>query len=398
MISSIYSIFNNILHIEYFDKLYKFFLLYLLKKEVRKMRTKILAGVVVLAAAVLLAGYFLSYSAPKQVEPEEPVVLNGAGASFPYPLIDKWTHEYKLIAPKVTINYQSIGSGGGIKAIADKTVDFAASDAPLTDDKFRELAGILHIPETMGAVAVVYNIPGAQSMMRLTGEILSEIYLGKITRWNDKKIVSLNPWAQSLDKEILVVRRSDGSGTTFIFTDYLSRVSSEWANTVGKGTSVSWPVGVGAKGNEGVAGAVKQNQFSIGYVELAYAIKENLSVAAIQNREGKFVEPTLDSIKAAAASASPKLPKGDQSWADVSIVSPPGADSYPIASFTYILVYKDQPNKAKGEALAKFLWWVVHDGQKYSSDLAYAPLPSEVVKLNEQTLKLLNYNGEPFIK
>lgn len=364
------------------------------------MNTKILVIATVLIASVLaVTGYsYLSKSTQKQVEPEKPVTLNGAGATFPYPLIDKWIYEFKLIAPNITINYQSIGSGGGLKAIVDKTVDFAASDAPLTEDKFRELSGILHIPETMGAVAVVYNVPGVSSGLRLTGEVLSKIYMGKITKWNDKEIVSLNPGIQFPDKEILVVHRSDGSGTTFVFTDYLSRVSQEWSKTVGKGTSVSWLVGVGAKGNEGVAGAVKQNPFSIGYVELAYAVQQNFSCAFIQNREGKFVEPTLDSTKAAAASAVSSLPKGDQSWAEVSIVNPPGANSYPIASFTYILIYKDQPDRDKGVALVRFLWWIIHDGQKYSSDLTYAPLPDKVIKLNEETLKLVSYNGETFLK
>jgi phosphate ABC transporter phosphate-binding protein len=363
------------------------------------MKTKYLGIATAVVAILAILGYvYFSASTSKPNEPGQPVTLNGAGASFPYPLIDKWRFEYTSLKPHVTVNYQSIGSGGGIKAITDKTVEFGASDAPLTDETFKGLPGILHIPETIGAVAVVYNVPNVTSGLKLTGEALSQIYLGKITKWNDQKITSLNPGVQLPDKEILIVHRSDGSGTTFVFTDYLSNVSQEWATEVGKGTSVSWPVGVGGKGNEGVAGAVKQNQFSIGYVELAYAKKETMTYALIQNREGKFIEPTLETTRAAATSAAPILPKGDQSWSKVTIVNPSGSDSYPIASFTYLLVYKDQVDQMKGKALVDFLWWVIHDGQKYAPSLDYVPLPDEVVKLNEETLKLVNHKGQAFLR
>ncbi|MFH1774418.1 MAG: phosphate ABC transporter substrate-binding protein PstS [Methanobacteriota archaeon] len=336
-------------------------------------------------------------TAAAPVAAAEKITLNGAGASFPYPLISRWSFEYNKIKPSVQMNYQSIGSGGGIRQITEKTVIWAGSDVPLSDEQYSKLPGILHIPETIGAVVVAYNVPNVGKGLKLSGEVLADIFMGKITKWNDQKIAALNPGVSLPDKDIIVAHRSDGSGTTFVFTDYLSAVSDEWRTKVGRGTSVNWPVGLGGKGNEGVAGLVKQNPYSIGYVELAYATETRIPYAFIKNREGNFVEPTLASTATAAAGAVPMLPKGYESWSKVSIVNAHGKDAYPIASFTYLLVYRDQADEVNGRALVEFLWWVIHDGQKYSADLLYVPLPSEVVKLNEETIKLINYQGKSFV-
>ncbi len=337
-------------------------------------------------------------STPTPTPTATQIAINGAGASFPYPLISKWSSEYGKIKPGVQINYQSIGSGGGIRQITEKTVNFGATDAPLSDSQYANLTGILHIPETIGAVVIAYNIPNVPAGLKLTADVIADIYLGKITKWNDPKITALNTGTQLPEKDIIVVRRSDGSGTTFVFSDYLSSLSQDWATKVGKGTSLNWPVGLGGKGNEGVAGIVTQNPYTIGYMELAYAKINNITYAKVKNQAGNFIEPTIESTKAAAASAVPKLPKGDQSWSKVSIVNAPGSDSYPIASFTYLLVYKSQDDQTKGKALAEFIWWAVHEGQSYSSDLLYPPLPQEVVKINEEAIKQMNYNGGAFIK
>ncbi len=363
--------------------------------------------IILVLAGVLLAGC-VSNPPPNQttVQPTAPIVqptkaptitLNGAGATFPYPLISKWSSEHNKINPNIQINYQSVGSGAGIQQITAKTVDFGASDAPLSQQEYTNASGILQIPESIGAVVVAYNLPGIQKGIKMSGDIVADIFLGKITKWNDPRIVSLNPDTKLPDKDIIVAHRSDGSGTTFVFTDYLSAVSPDWKSKVGKGKSVNWPVGLGGKGNEGVSGLLSQNPYSIGYIELAYAKLNNIPYAYIKNRSGKFIEPTLETTANAAASAVPTLPAGEASWSSVSIVDAPGDNSYPIGSFTYLLVYKDQIDKTKGKTLAEFLWWVVHDGQKYSSDLLYVPLPNEVVSLNEKTIKLMNYNGQPLI-
>jgi phosphate transport system substrate-binding protein len=326
------------------------------------------------------------------------ITLNGAGATFPYPLISKWSSEYGKINPNIQINYQSVGSGAGIQQITAKTVDFGASDAPLSEQVYKNLTGILHIPETIGAVVVAYNLPGIPKGVNLSGDVIADIFRGKITKWNDPRIVSLNPGIQFPANDIIVAHRSDGSGTTFVFTDYLSTVSPDWKSNVGKGTSVNWPVGIGGKGNEGVAGLLNQNPYAIGYIELIYAkLQGNISYAYIKNKAGNFIEPTLETTANAVAGAAQTLPAGDASWSAVSIVNAPGDNSYPISSFTYLLVYKDQTDMTKGKALAEFLWWAVHDGQSYSSDLEYVPLPNTVVSLNEKTIKLMNYNGQPLI-
>ncbi len=368
---------------------------------------RIKIALILILAGVLLAGCVSTQPPgvqptvqPTTVQPTkapETVTLNGAGATFPYPLISKWSSEYNKIKPDIQINYQSVGSGAGIQQITARTVDFGASDAPLTEKEYANVSGMLQIPESIGAVVVAYNLPGIQKGVKLSGDVVADIFLGKITKWNDPKIVSLNPDIQFPAKDIIVAHRSDGSGTSFVFTDYLSTVSPDWKTKAGKGKSVNWPVGLGGKGNEGVAGLLNQNPYSIGYIELAYAKLQNISFAYMRNKAGKFIEPTLETTASAAAGAVPALPAGDASWSSVSIVDAAGDNSYPIGSFTYFLVYKDQTDQAKGKMLAEFLWWAVHDGQKYSSGLLYVPLPAEVVSLNEKTIKLMNFKGQTLI-
>lgn len=315
-------------------------------------------------------------------------LINGAGATFPYPLYSKWFSEYAKIDKSVKFNYQSIGSGGGIKQITAQTVDFGASDKFLSDAELKNAPGkLLHIPTVMGAVVVTYNLPGVATGLKLSSEDVADIFLGRITKWNDPKITNDNPGIKVPDKPIVVVRRSDGSGTTSIFTDYLSSVNKEWAAKVGKGPSVKWPVGLGGKGNEGVAGQVKNTQYSIGYVELAYAVENKLPYAFLKNREGKFVEPTIASISAAAAGAAKSMPADYR----VSLVNQPGKDTYPVAGFTWLLVYEQQKDKVKGKKLVEFLNWSLHKGQKLAGPLLYAPLPANVVTMVDKTIKSIKY-------
>jgi phosphate transport system substrate-binding protein len=321
------------------------------------------------------------------------MLMNGAGATFPYPIYSKWFDEYTRIDPEVRFNYQSIGSGGGIKQITSRTVDFGATDGPMTDEQLKQApAPLLHIPTVLGAVVATYNLPGAPKL-KFTGDVLADVFLGKITKWNDPKITALNPGVSLPDQPIVVVHRSDGSGTTYIWVDYLSKVSAEWQQKVGKGTSVNWPVGLGGKGNEGVSGQVKGQPGALGYVELAYAVKNNMPVGSIKNANGKFVEPTIASTTAAAAGAARSMPDDFR----VSLTNAPGDDAYPVASFTWLLVYKDQTNEAKGRALSKFLWWMSHDGQKFADDLLYAPLPSPVVKQIEAKVRQITFQGKPLM-
>jgi|SRR2546427_9640960 len=320
-------------------------------------------------------------------------LINGAGATFPYPIYSKWFDEYAKVDPEVRFNYQSIGSGGGIKQISSRTVDFGASDGPMTDEQLKQAPSeLLHIPTVLGAVVATYNLPG-NPKLSFTPDVLADIFLGKITKWNDARIAAANSGVQLPDQPILVVHRSDGSGTTYIWVDYLSKVSPEWQQKVGKGTSVNWPVGLGGKGNEGVAGQVKNTPGALGYVELAYAVKNKMPVAAVKNAAGKFVEPTIASTTAAAAGAAKSMPADFR----VSLTNAPGEEAYPIASFTWLLVYKDQPNELKGRALAKFLWWMSHEGQKYADDLLYAPLPQPVVKQVEAKIRQITYQGKPLV-
>lgn len=325
------------------------------------------------------------------------VTVTGAGATFPFPLIDKWRVEYNEKCPNIQVNYQSIGSGGGIQQITQRTVDFGASDAPLSTAQRTAAPGLLHIPETIGAVVLAYRIPNVPGGLNLTGPTIADIFLGKITRWNDANLTALNPQTLLPDQPIFVVHRSDGSGTTFVFTDYLSKVSSEWGSTVGKGTSVNWPVGLGAKGNEGVAGVILGNSYSIGYVELAYGVLQRITFGTVRNAAGNFILPSLNSTQAAAAAGATALPAGADSWQNVSITDAAGAESYPISSLTYILVYQAQTDPTMGKVVADFLWWAIHDGQQYSSALQYVPLPDAIVALNEATLRSMTYNGQPIV-
>jgi phosphate transport system substrate-binding protein len=300
--------------------------------------------------------------------------LTGAGATFPYPMYSKWFSEYAT-RTGVKINYQSIGSGGGIRQLSERTVDFGASDAPMSDAELAKAKGgaVLHVPTVIGAVVMIYNLPGVSPVVKLDGATIAAIFQGQITRWNDARIAALNAGVSLPASDILVVHRSDGSGTTYVFTDYLASVSPAWATRPGKGKEVQWPVGLGAKGNEGVAGQVKQTPGAIGYVELAYATQNKLSTATIRNATGEFVAPTIASVTAAAAGAAANLP-ADTDYR-VSIVNPPGTGVYPISSFTWILLYAQQTDAAKGKKLVDFLRWALSDGQGMASSLDYAPLP-----------------------
>lgn len=308
------------------------------------------------------------------------LLINGAGATFPYPIYSKWFDVYAKENPGIKFNYQSIGSGGGIRMLSNRTVDLGASDAPLTDQQLSDAPGkILHFPSVMGAVVMAYNLPGFTGTLRLTGPVIADIYSGKITKWSDDKIRTLNPGAAVPDQDIVVCHRSDGSGTTFIFTDYLSKVSSAWASDPGKGTAVKWPAGLGGKGNEGVTALVQQTPGAIGYIELIYALNNHIPYAELQNKAGNWVQASLDGVTAAAASVANNMPSDFR----VSITDAPGAQAYPISSFTYLIVYQKQSNKEIGDQIKKFLGWAVTDGQKYAPELKYAPLPSEVVKKEE---------------
>jgi len=297
--------------------------------------------------------------------------LNGAGATFPNPMYSKWFSEYHNAHPDIQINYQPIGSGGGIRQVLAGTVDFGATDGPMSDEQLAQSkVKILHVPTVLGAVVPAYNVPGVSGEVKFTPEALAGIFLGKITNWNDKAIGSANPEHKFPDQPIVVVHRSDGSGTTYIFTDYLSKISPEWAGIAGKGTSIKWPVGLGGKGNEGVAGVVRQMQGAIGYVELIYAVQNKIPYGSVKNAAGTFVKASLESVTAAAGSVK-TMPADFR----VSITNAPGKDAYPIASFTWLLIPAQSKDAAKGKIIADFLTWMVDDGQKMTAALTYAPLP-----------------------
>jgi len=318
------------------------------------------------------------------------VTLQGAGASFPSPLYQKWLSEYGKIHGNVKIDYQSIGSGGGIKQLKEQTVDFGASDAPMTDADLKSAPGeIVHVPTVLGAVVITYNLGGINQPLRFSPEALSDIFLGKIKKWNDPKIAADNPGVTLPTSDITVIHRSDSSGTSAVFTDYLSKVSAEWKEKVGAGVSPSWPTGIGGKGNEGVTGQVKNTPNTIGYIELVYAVKNNLPVAHIKNASGNFIEPSIDAVTAAAAASAASMPDDLR----VSITNAAGPQAYPISSYTYILVYKDQKDAAKGKALVDFLWWGIHDGENFGKELHYAPLPPDVVKKAETKINSVTSNG-----
>jgi phosphate transport system substrate-binding protein len=313
--------------------------------------------------------WLLATAAPAQT------ALNAAGATFPYPIYSKWFSEYHKAHPDVEINYQSIGSGGGIRQVQAGTVDFGASDGPMSDQQLAESkVKVIHLPTVLGAVVPAYNISGVKAELKFTPDVLAGIYLGKITKWNDKAITSSNPGVSLPDKDIVVIHRSDGSGTTYIWTDYLSKVSPEWKSSAGKGTSVKWPVGLGGKGNEGVAGLIRQMDGALGYVELIYALQNNIAYGPVKNAAGEFVKGSLESTTAAAASMK-SMPADFR----VSITNAPGKEAYPIASFTWLLVPLQWSDKHKKDVMVDFLKWMVTDGQNLTANLKYARLPQEVV-------------------
>jgi phosphate transport system substrate-binding protein len=325
---------------------------------------KVLSVLVVLLAAATFA------AAAGQV------LLNAAGATFPYPMYSKWFDVYHQAHPEVQINYQSIGSGGGIRQLIDKTVDFGASDGPMNDDQLKQASvPILHFPTVLGADVPSYNVPGVSTDLNFTSEALAGIFLGKITKWNDPAIASANPGVKLPGDDIVVVHRSDGSGTTYIWTDYLSKISPEWQQKVGKATSVNWPVGLGGKGNEGVAGLVQQTPDSVGYIELIYAVQNKIAYGRVKNSSGAFVKADLASVSAAAAATAKFMPDDFR----VSITNPEGKMAYPIASFTWLLIPSKIGDTAKRDAVKDFLKWMMTDGQQYCEGLAYAKLPKEVV-------------------
>ncbi len=340
----------------------------------------------------IITALFLALSVSSIVNAQ--LQLNGAGATFPAVIYSKWFDEYKNMTG-VQFNYQAIGSGGGIKQVTEGTVDFGATDGPMTDKQLSEAKSkqgtdVLHIPTVMGAVVVSYNLSGVSSKLNLDGETLANIFLGIVTKWNDGAIAKLNPKVSLPNQAIVVAHRSDGSGTTFIFTDYLAKVSKDWESKVGKGTSVNWPVGLGGKGNDGVAGLVKQTEGSIGYVELAYAVKNKIAYANMKNKAGNFVEATFASVSAAAEGASKNMPSDLR----VSITNADGKNSYPISGFTWLLVYKNMKDDVKANSLVKFLKWAMGKGQSFATDLYYAPLPKAVVKLCEKNIATITSNGK----
>jgi phosphate transport system substrate-binding protein len=320
--------------------------------------------------------------------------LTGAGATFPAPIYQKWFADYAA-KTGVKINYQPIGSGGGIRQLSEQTVDFGASDAPMSDDEMAKAKGgaVQHIPTVLGAVCITYNLPEVTQPLNLSGDLIADIFLGKVTKWNDGRIGALNKGVALPNRDIVVVHRSDGSGTSYIFTDYLSAVSSAWKTSPGKGKDVSWPTGLGAKGNDGVTGQVKNTPGAIGYVELAYARQNKLPTAAVRNASGQFVAPSIAAVTAAAAGTLQKLaPTTDYR---ISIVNAPGAQAYPISSFTWILVYKTQPNVDKGKKLIDFLRWALHDGEQSAATLDYAPLPAAFVTRLDSTLATIKVGATP---
>lgn len=323
----------------------------------------------------------------------QPVTLNGAGATFPFPLYSKWSQVYAS-EKGVQINYQSIGSGGGIRQFIAKTVDFGASDGPMTNEQIAQAGGrVLHIPTVAGAVVPVYDVLGVGPGLNFTPDVLADIFLGRITKWNDPRLVKVNPKTPLPEADIVVIHRSDGSGTTAIWVNYLSKVSPLWKTRVGEGTSVNWPTGLGGRGNEGVAGLVRQTPNSLGYVELAYALTNKMSFGSVRNRAGQFVRPTLSSTTKAMEGALKNIPEDYR----VFFTNPDGKNVYPIAGFTWILISGEQPDPVKGKALVEFLWWATHDGQKYAPTLLYAPLPKSLVTRIERTLKSVTSRGAPIL-
>jgi phosphate transport system substrate-binding protein len=356
-------------------------------------RTPLRSVLAVAATCALVAGL----SAPVRPAAGAGIItLNGAGATFPYPLYSRWFAEYNRLHPDVRINYQPIGSGGGIEQVKNRTVDFGASDAPLSDQQLKEMGRpVILIPTVAGAIALSYNIPNVGTGLRLTPQTIAAFYLGQITKWNDPKLTADNPTLKLPDMPITVVHRSDGSGTTFHFTSFLSLVSPEWSSKVGHGTSVDWPVGIGGKGNDGVAGAIKQTPGALGYVELAYVKQNNLTYAVVRNRDGHWVAPSLGATVLAAAGGAAQMEKTHD--VRVSIAYAPGPATYPIAGFTYLLIPQEQTDAVKGKALVDFLWWAIHDGEKDAAPLLYAQAPPVVVKIDEGLMKQVTFQGKALL-
>jgi phosphate transport system substrate-binding protein len=344
-----------------------------------------------LSILILAAGMMFSACGKKEGTQNSTAQINGAGATFPFPLYSKWFDEYGKINKDAKFNYQSIGSGGGIKQITEGTVDFGATDSPMSAEEQKNAevksnSKIHHIPSILGAVVLTYNVPGLEKPLNLTGETIADIFMGKITKWNDKAIAKDNEGAKLPDKDINVVYRTDGSGTTYIFTDYLGNISPEWKEKVGVSKTVKFSTGQGGKGNEGVTGVVKQLEYSIGYVELIYALQNKLKYANIKNSEGEFIAPTLESVTKAGDVTASQLPE----TLTMSIVNAKGKGAYPIASYTYLLIYEKNKDASKGKMIKSFLEWALGDGQKFAKDLGYAPLPIEVAKKCLDKVKILN--------
>lgn len=352
------------------------------------MKIGLRGTIAALAVTLAFVGLFAACSQKKSGTSESAVVtLNAAGATFPYPIYSKWFNEYRKLHPNVAINYQSIGSGGGIRQLSAGTVDFGASDMPLKDDLLQKLnLHITQFPTVLGAVVPSYNIPGVAATLKFTPAVLAGIYLGQITKWNAPEIRKNNPGVKLPAKDITVVHRSDGSGTTFVWTDYLSKVSPEWKSKVGSNTSVQWPVGLGGKGNEGVAGVVKQTPYSIGYVELIYALQNNMPSGLVRNSSGNFIKASLETAKDAAAGAASEM----QYDVRTSITDPPGKNAYPICSFTYLLIPDHIPDAAKRNAVKDFLHWMLNDGQSMVESLGYGQLPESIKQINEQHVSLIS--------
>ena len=360
--------------------------------------SKILTALLATAALLAVVGCGSSEpsnTTPDTENPQSTIRLNGAGATFPFPLYSKWFDEYAKFS-NTQVNYQSIGSGGGVRQVTEGTVDFGASDGIMSDEEQARAEAvygtILHTPMTMGAVAVVYNLEGVTAgQLKLTPDVLADIYLKKITKWNDARIVQLNPGLTLSDRAVAVVHRSDGSGTTFIFTHYLASVSPEWMEVVGTAKAVSWPGDIGGQGNEGVAGQVRQLPGAIGYVELAYATQSGMAWAALQNASGNYIEPSIEATSLAAEGVT--LP-GDMK---IMVTNSANSQAYPIAGFTWILVYQQQTDCTKGKALVDTLWWAIHDGQQYAVPLEYAPLPKDAVSKAEAQIRSITCDGQPLL-
>jgi phosphate transport system substrate-binding protein len=320
------------------------------------------------------------------------VRLNGAGATFPNIIYQTWVLTYNQKFDNIEINYQSIGSGGGIRQFSDKTVDFGGTDAPMTDSAIAAIGGnVLHIPTVLGAVVLIYKLEGISAPLKFTPDVLADIFLGKITKWSDARLASVNPGVSLPNQDIIVVHRSDGSGTSFIFTDYLSKVSPEWSKKAGKGTSVNWPVGLGGRGNEGVSATVQQTPGAIGYTELGYALINKMSFGQVQNKAGTFITPSIEAVTAAAAGAMSEMGPGTDFR--VSITNSPGAQAYPISSFTWVLLRKEYPDATKARELAKFVWNCVTQGQAQAPKLGYAPLPQQLQPWIQARLKSITAGG-----